>query len=77
MLSEREREMSRGRERERDEQREDPIDSGPALKEQEATPGYGSSTGGRRCDFRWPEPTSGEAGTVRQFLWSGVGTDRS
>jgi hypothetical protein len=27
--------------------------------------GSGSSTGGRRCDFRWPEPTSGEVGTVR------------
>jgi CubicO group peptidase (beta-lactamase class C family) len=38
--------------------------------------GYGSSTGGWRCDFWWPEPTSGETGTVQQFLWSGVGPDR-
>jgi hypothetical protein len=54
--------------RERDEQREDLIDGGPTLEEQDATSGYGSSTDGRRCYFWWPEPTSGEAGTVREVL---------
>jgi hypothetical protein len=70
---EREREMprERERERERDEQREDPINGGPAPEEQEATFGSGSSTGGRRCNFRWPEPTSGKAVKVQQFQWSG------
>jgi hypothetical protein len=70
-------ERERERERERDEQIEDPIDGGPTPEEQEATSSYGSSTGGRRCDFRWLEPTSGEVGMIRQFLWSGVGADRS
>jgi hypothetical protein len=68
---EKERCRERERERERGEQREDSIDGGPAPEEQEAMSGSGSSTGGRRCDFRWPEPISGEAGMVRQFLWSG------
>jgi hypothetical protein len=46
------REKERCRERERHEQREDLIDGGPAPEEKEATSGYGSSTGGRRTDFR-------------------------
>jgi len=70
-VGERKRDAERERERERGEQREDSIDGGPAPEEQEAMSGSGSSTGGRRCDFRWPEPISGEAGMVRQFLWSG------
>jgi hypothetical protein len=66
MLSEREREMPRERERERE--REDSINGRPVPEEQEATFSSGSSTGGQRCDFRWPEPISDEAIKVRQFL---------
>lgn len=67
---EKERCCERERERERDERREDPINGGPATKEQEATSCSGSSTGGRMCNFWWPEPIFGETVKVRQFLWS-------
>jgi hypothetical protein len=59
----------RGRERERERERERGSNRRWASAGGAGgASGYGSSTSGRRCDFRWPEPTFGEAGTVLEVL---------